>query len=149
MNQLLSITAKRICDPYPDASYLDQEGFEDRRQQYENQQFEFIGIRAEAEIVIAGVCQTITSGGLWGIESDSTPEYLTEVEQEETEQLWAILQSLGFSKDTDSTQTEGQDVTNSPAEPRHPICPECLENLVTADSLKECPGCGLHFSIGK
>ena len=57
----------------------------------------FIGIRAEAEIVVHGVCQTITSGGLWGIESDSARQYLSDVEQEEVDQLKAILQSLGFS----------------------------------------------------
>jgi hypothetical protein len=32
--------------------------------------------------VVNGVCQTITSGGLWGIESDSSRQYLSEVEQE-------------------------------------------------------------------
>jgi hypothetical protein len=84
-------------DQFPDTSYLDTEDFQERRQQYETGSFEFIGIRAEAEIVAGGVCQTITSGGLWGIESDSAPEYLSEVEEEEIGQLKDILQSLGFS----------------------------------------------------
>jgi hypothetical protein len=47
--------------------------------------------------VVNGVCQTITSGGLWGIESDSDHEYLVEIGQQEVDQLKAILQTLGFS----------------------------------------------------
>ncbi|MGO8717740.1 MAG: hypothetical protein ACLQMO_00810, partial [Acidobacteriaceae bacterium] len=90
MNRISSITAKQIVDPFPDASYLESEGFHDRRQQYDNGDFGFIGIQAEAEIVVAGVCQTITSGGLWGIESDSTTDYLSEIEKEEIEQLREI-----------------------------------------------------------
>jgi hypothetical protein len=96
MNRISSITAKQIFDPFPDASYLESEGFQERRQQYDNGEFGFIGIQAEAEIIVAGVCQTITSGGLWGIESDSTPDYLSEIEQEEIEQLQEILHALGF-----------------------------------------------------
>jgi hypothetical protein len=97
VNQILSITAKRLWDPFPDTSYLESPGFEDRYQQYQNGDFAFIGIRSEAEIVVHGVCQVITSGGLWGIESDSDRQYQTEIEQEEVDQLKAMLQSLGFS----------------------------------------------------
>ena len=43
------------------------------------------------------IIQTITSGGLWGIESDSTPEYLKEVETEELECLRLQLEALGVS----------------------------------------------------
>ena len=106
MNRISSITAKQIVDPFPDASYLESESFHDRRQQYDNGDFGFIGIRAEAEIVVAGVCQTINSGGLWGIESDSTPDYLSEIEQEEIEQLQEILQALGFSQEVISEHTK-------------------------------------------
>lgn len=97
MNQILSITAKQIWDPFPDTSYLESPGFEDRHRQYQNGDFGFIGIQAEAEIAVHGVCQIITSGGLWGIESDSDRQYLSEVEHAEVDQLKAILQSLGFS----------------------------------------------------
>lgn len=97
MNRISSITAKQIVDPFPDSSYLESEGFQERRQRYDNGAFGFIGIQAEAEIVVAGVCQTITSGGLWGIESDSTPDYISEIEQEEIVQLQEILHALGFS----------------------------------------------------
>ena len=94
MSQILSITAKQLWDPFPDTSYLETPGFEDRFQQYQNGDFGFIGIRAEAEIIVNGICQVITSGGLWGIESDSSRQYLSEVEQEEVDQLKAILGSL-------------------------------------------------------
>ena len=97
MNRIVSISAKQYWDPFPDTSYLEASGFEDRLQQYRNGDFSFVGISAEAEIVVNGVCQTITSGGLWGIESDSDHQYLVEVEQEEVDQLKAILQALGFS----------------------------------------------------
>jgi hypothetical protein len=97
MNRIVSISTKQYWDPFPDTSYLEAPGFEDRLQQYRNGDFSFVGISAEAEIVVNGVCQMITSGGLWGIESDSDRQYFSEVEQEEVDQLKAILQSLGFS----------------------------------------------------
>jgi hypothetical protein len=61
-------------------------------------EFEFIGIGAEAEVVVEGVCQTIHSGGLWGIESDSDESYLREIEQEQLGELRDQLYALGFSK---------------------------------------------------
>lgn len=57
-----------------------------------------IGIIAKAEVVSAqGICQTIRSGGLWGIESDSGKEYLEEIATEELGQLREELAGLGFS----------------------------------------------------
>jgi len=97
MKRIVTISTKQHWDPFPDASYLEAPEFEDRLRQYRNGDFSYIGISAEAEIVVDGVSQTITSGGLWGIESDSDGQYLSEVEQEEVDQLKAILQSLGFS----------------------------------------------------
>jgi hypothetical protein len=58
----------------------------------------FIGIRAEANIRVGDTLQTIVSGGLWGIESDSREDYLHEVEGEELADLRAQLYALGFSK---------------------------------------------------
>lgn len=61
-----------------------------------------IGIRAEAEILIpsgsASLVQEITSGGLWGIESDSGESYFSEVEQDELADLRTQLSGIGFSK---------------------------------------------------
>lgn len=59
----------------------------------------FIGIRAEAEISLSNrleTTQTITSGGLWGIESDSGTPHLESIEQEELADLKTQLKALGF-----------------------------------------------------
>jgi hypothetical protein len=88
-----SLEAVRIVetqDEFPDASYLEQEGmgFEDRLAAYRRGDFYFIGVQAEATIhVPVGsdvVVQTITSPGLWGIESDSGDDYLKEVGEQES-----------------------------------------------------------------
>jgi hypothetical protein len=62
----------------------------------------YIGIRAEAEILIpsgdASLVQEITSGGLWGVESDSDEAYFAEVEGEELADLRSQLSAIGFSR---------------------------------------------------
>ena len=58
----------------------------------------FLGLSAESEIVLGNVCQTITSGGLWGIESDSGSDYFAEIEQEQLAELREQLHAIGFSK---------------------------------------------------
>ena len=91
-----SIKVERLYDNDADVSYLEQEGFEDRLRQYRNGQFGFIGIQARAEIVVNGVCQTITSGGLWGIEDDSDEAYLATEESDQVTDLCNQLSALGF-----------------------------------------------------
>jgi hypothetical protein len=56
----------------------------------------YIGVRADAEIVVDGVAQEITSGGLWGIESDSDGAYLAEIDGEQLSELRDQLRALGF-----------------------------------------------------
>lgn len=75
---------------------------------------EYIGICAEAEISVAAdhpaagsypkqyrggyrLVQNITSGGLWGVESDSDASYLAEIEQEQLSELRQQLRAIGFS----------------------------------------------------
>jgi hypothetical protein len=67
----------------------------------------YIGITAEAKIGIPsgqtsqGVCYTtqrITSGGLWGIESDSERSYIESEEKNQLADLREQLLALGFSK---------------------------------------------------
>lgn len=53
---------------------------------------------AEAEIVLCGVIQTIRSGGLGGVESDSEDGYFDEIKKDELDHLKNILQGLGFFK---------------------------------------------------
>jgi len=58
-----------------------------------------IGIYAKARIVIGNVLQTIRSGGLWGIESDSDESYIESIEVEELADLITILAELGFAQE--------------------------------------------------
>jgi len=59
----------------------------------------YIGIRAEAEVSLTGdVMQEVSSGGLWGIESDSSKEYFAEIEADELFELRKQLYAVGFSK---------------------------------------------------
>src|SRR6267142_4913273 len=69
----------------------------------------YIGIRAEAEVVANvqsegkpgkwhGVVQRVTSGGLWGIESDSKRSYIEEEQAGQLAELKTELLAMGFSK---------------------------------------------------
>lgn len=57
----------------------------------------FVGVRAVADVVVDGVSQDISSGGLWGIESDAG-DYFDEVEAEQLSELKDQLKALGFGK---------------------------------------------------
>jgi hypothetical protein len=82
-------------DPDPDTSYLDQDGFAERRAEYKSGLFFFVSARAEADVVIEGILQTLQSGGLNGIESDSEQEYLDEIAAEEWKALRGVLKTVG------------------------------------------------------
>lgn len=57
-----------------------------------------LGIKAVAEVVMTGnVVQRVSSGGLWGVESDSEESYLQEVGDEELGTLREELESMGFT----------------------------------------------------
>jgi hypothetical protein len=100
--EVRAIRVRVLHDEDPDTSYFDsgdpeyKDQDEERRQAYENGDFSFVGVRAEAEVVVEGVIQTITSGGLWGIESDSG-EYVKDVALEEYDNLREILKAIGVS----------------------------------------------------
>ena len=85
-------------DDSPDASYLDQGGFEERKAQYERGEFYFIGVQAAVTLPIPYgahyIETTVQSPGLWGIESDSDPEYLCSVFEEESGILTDMLDEL-------------------------------------------------------
>jgi len=93
--ELSSVRVLVLPDEDPDTSFLDQDEFEDRKVAYERGDFSFVGIRSEAEIVVDGITQTIVSGGLWGVESDSGDEYVKEVANDEYGDLRRILKTLG------------------------------------------------------
>jgi len=68
----------------------------------------FIGIRAECEVGVPTQYtgqhdviyteQTLTSGGLWGIESDSDDSYLKQTEDEQIDELRDVLKNFVLSK---------------------------------------------------
>ena len=88
-----------VPDDCPDTSYLEQEGFYDRREQYRHGEFEFVGIRAAVELPIPygkdRILVMVESPGLWGIESDSGEDYFDSVFQEEINILADMLTELG------------------------------------------------------
>ena len=69
-----------------------------RAERYNRGDWCMVGVYAEAEIVVNGRTQRVTSAGLWGIESDSGRDYFREVGREETAQLCADLAAMGFGK---------------------------------------------------
>jgi hypothetical protein len=93
--EVLALRVRVMHDEDPETSFLDQDEFADRREQYENGDFTFVGVRAEADVVVEGVTQKLTSGGLWGIESDSGDEYFEDVALEEYDNLRDILKAVG------------------------------------------------------
>lgn len=98
------VVIKQMYDSDADTSYLDQDEFKDRQQAYERGDFFYIGISADATILTSydgksWLINTITSGGLWGIESDSNESYLESVRMEEENELKDILLAFGFSQE--------------------------------------------------
>lgn len=65
---------------------------------YENGHVCDYGITATAEIVVNGVCQKITSGGLWGLSSECDDSEFKEVADDQIADLKEILKKLGFKK---------------------------------------------------
>ncbi len=75
------------------ARYYCRRDFE-RMEGYNRGDWWMVGIWAEAAVVIHNVVQTISSGGLWGVESDAGRDYHLEVANEEVASLRAILETL-------------------------------------------------------
>lgn len=92
---LAKIRVLVVPDTDPDTSYLEQEGFEERLAQYQNGDFYFVGVRAEAEVEIDGTTQTIVSPGLWGVESDMDKIEFDSTAGEEWDALREILLTIG------------------------------------------------------
>lgn len=95
------IVMETLNDEYADTSYLEQEGFEERQRQLHDGHFGFIGIRASCTLRIPTgdanviILHSFKSPGLWGIESDSGPEYLQEVFETEKTILQTMLDAMG------------------------------------------------------
>lgn len=75
----------------------------ERMEQLNNGYFSFIGISAEAKVLTSydgknWLINTLSSGGLWGIESDSDSEYINEVQSEQLAELKDVLIEYGFTE---------------------------------------------------
>ena len=93
--ELRSVKVIIEADPEPDASYLEQREFEDRLASYKAGEFDFMGARIEAEVLIAETVQTLSSPGVAGIESDTDGADLDGIIGEEWTQLRVVLKTVG------------------------------------------------------
>lgn len=87
-----------------DASLLDwmdenDEQDAERIKAWRNDEWHFVGIQAQATVIIIknghGISYQMTSGGLWGIQSDSGEAYFTEVFEDEKRALIDDLKAMG------------------------------------------------------
>jgi hypothetical protein len=75
----------------------------ERMESFERQEWYFIGILAKARVGVSFDggktfnLDTFTSGGLWGIESDSDESYIKEEENTQLDELKVILEAYRFS----------------------------------------------------
>jgi hypothetical protein len=85
----------------PERSYAEQMAdAQTRMDRFNEGAWHYIGVRARAELAIpvGQGCRrlmTVESAGLWGVESDSDPDYLASVYADEREALKGELQTLG------------------------------------------------------
>lgn len=104
------ITIRSQIDTNPDLSFLTADSDEDRRtarslerrlRAYRRGDWEMIGVWAEC-IVSYPISsrgdrrlETLRSGGLWGVESDSDPDYLSDVQQAQVLELRQHAERFG------------------------------------------------------
>jgi hypothetical protein len=108
--ELQSIVVLVLPDEDPDVSFLDQDEFKDRAKAYKRGDFAFVWVRAEAEIVVGGVVQLITSGGCGGVESDAGDEHIHGIAQEEYTDLRKILKTLGVPTSELPTEVDAKQI---------------------------------------
>jgi hypothetical protein len=88
-------------DEYPDTSWLDDDSGRERLVAFREGTWHLMGIQASANVLIPlcghSVTQTVTSPGLFGIESDSDEAYLDQVFAEECASLTAMLSAIGIT----------------------------------------------------
>lgn len=86
----------------------------ERIMQYERGNWSMYGIKAEAKIATdAGyeswLLNEITSGGLWGLESDMDDASFKQVEDEQLDELKDVLRQIGFTdKEINATPIENE-----------------------------------------
>ena len=98
------IVMETLPDPFPDTSYLEQDGFEERLRQAQNGDFGFMGVRASCTVLIGigqsghVIAQRIDSPGIWGVETDSDPAHVRELYDAERNILLAMLDAMGCKR---------------------------------------------------
>jgi hypothetical protein len=106
----LRISIDTPYDETPDVSWLDQTPKQlgsleaavanrRRRQAYDRGDWHLIGVRLTAEIALPNETITLMSPGLWGVESDSSADYVRDIARDEGEYLREDLEALGFAAD--------------------------------------------------
>lgn len=96
--ELRAVRVVRDEDGDADASYLEQEGFEDRLDEFKRGRLHFVELWIEADVSLAeGVQAVVTSTGISGIESDTTEEELDALIVEEWRALRGALKTVGVS----------------------------------------------------
>ena len=114
MTTKVTVTFSRVIEPdtNPDLSFLEQD-YADlpeelraiykaqdkmRLEEYEEGAWEMVGVRAKATIAInhghSITTYTLTSPGVWGVESDSGEEHLREMYETECDVLRADIEAL-------------------------------------------------------
>lgn len=102
--KLLSLKTRIRYDDDHDTSYLEQKGFEKRREAYQNEEFTYVGIDAVAEVEDSNnVIQRVHSGGTYNVESDNY-DNIEEIKAEELDELLDTLR-----RDYHITQKEIKD----------------------------------------
>lgn len=94
----------RYFNPQPGACETQEQADADykRMEDYERGRWYCVGIIAKASISTSDdgavwLHNTISSGGLWGIESDTDKSHLDEIAAEQLEELRDVLSDLGFT----------------------------------------------------
>lgn len=102
-----------LGEPAEDIAKYTREDYE-RMEAYNRDEWSYIGIRAVAQVQLQqhGTIQTVKSGALWGIESDSDESYFREVADEQLHELRATLHQMGFSKRAIATAAKDCDYSS-------------------------------------
>ena len=96
--KLLGIYTRIEPDNDADSSYLLQKGFENRWRQYNNGVFEFVGVRALAEILDNDTIKRVETPGVWSIESDNQESIDIHTKDELDELKDTLIKDYGFTK---------------------------------------------------
>ncbi len=95
------VEIQQVPDEDGDPSHLDSTDDDGRLTAYDRGEWGYVGIRAMATLYVTRgrdrISHEVKSPGLWGIESDSSEDYLKEVAQDELTVLRDMLVKLGVT----------------------------------------------------